>query len=88
MGALVAPCGRAWERCNDQYPLVNLYAGDGYHSNVIGTYLTSCVFYAALFQQSPVGIEYVNDSQVTPALRDLLQNLAWETVRECGPRWE
>jgi hypothetical protein len=81
LGDLVAPVGRAWQLSLQRNPLLTLHESDDSHPNVYGTYLAACVFYAALFQRSPVGIPYVNDPRITDGQRDFLQQIAWETVQ-------
>ena len=85
LGAIVSPCGRAFQRVCEEDTTLCLYDSDGSHPSVWGTYLTCCVFYAALLQESPVGIGYVNDPQITMQQRTYLQSVAWETVTEQTP---
>jgi hypothetical protein len=47
--------GDAWRQSRAQYPEIDLYSTDGKHPSVQGTYLAACVFYKALFGQSPAG---------------------------------
>lgn len=54
--ALLAPVGEAWRRWHQLHPTDTLHTEDGSHPNALGTYLTACVFYAVLTQQSPVGL--------------------------------
>ncbi len=82
LDAVVCPVGRAWQNSLEENPLLILHSGDGSHPNVYGTYLAVCVFYACLFDESPVGVEYVNDEQITAEQRDFLQTIAWQTVLE------
>ncbi len=55
-GSLVAPVGIAWEQVRRDHPEIELYSGDGSHPSPAGTYLAACVFYAAVFRKSPVGL--------------------------------
>jgi hypothetical protein len=57
-----------------------LYAIDKRHPSAAGTYLASCVVFAALTGRSPVGNAYLAglDAQTTT----FLQNIAWDTVQE------
>jgi hypothetical protein len=80
LGAVVSPCGRAFQRVCEDDTTINLYDSDGSHPSVWGTYLVCCVFYAALVQESPIGISYVNDPLITDEQRTYLQTVAWETV--------
>ena len=45
-----------------------------------GTYLASCVVFAALTGRSPVGNSYL--AGIDPPTAAFLQNVAWETVQE------
>lgn len=55
-GGAVAPAGDAWEQALAKHPSINLFAADGSHPSVAGTYLVACVFHAKLTGHSPVGI--------------------------------
>jgi hypothetical protein len=81
LGTMVVPVGRAWQRAISEDSKLNLYETDGSHPNPSGTYLTCCVFYAALFHRSPEGIPYVSDASISDSQRRFLQHVAWETVR-------
>jgi len=85
LDAMVCPVGRAWQNSLQQDPELILHASDESHPNVWGTYLSICVFYACLFGESPEGVNYVIDPQITIADRDFLQTIAWETVLQYNP---
>ena len=53
----VAPVGSAWKQAVSHTPPLDLWQEDGSHPTQSGTYLAACVFYASLFQKSPVGLE-------------------------------
>lgn len=78
----VAPVGDAWsarlneERHAGQHPF--LWASDGSHPTRMGTYLTACVFYAAIFRESPVGLPY--DDRMPAKEAAGLQAIASHTV--------
>jgi hypothetical protein len=82
LGALVAPVGLAWQRSIQQDSTLNLYEPDGSHPNAWGTYLTCCVFYAAIWNENPVGIQYVISPHITDEEQEFLQTIAWETWEE------
>jgi hypothetical protein len=50
------------------------------HPSQAGTYLTACVFYAALYNKSPQGLAYIAD--LPPKQAKELQNLAWQVVED------
>ena len=59
---------------------INLYAVDKRHPSAAGTYLASCVVFAALTGRSPVGDTYLANIDAQTAA--FLQNVAWDTVQE------
>jgi hypothetical protein len=76
------PVGAAWQRLISERPDLVLHDKDNSHPNVAGSFLAACVFYAMLFNRSPVGL-----SAALPALgqldRDVLhyiENVAWRMV--------
>ncbi len=95
--ALVAPAGIAWVNATKVNPKLVLYAADGSHPTVEGTYLTACVFYATLLRRDPTGlpgrlvidtkvrdnvIMRRNPANLTTAQAKPLQAAAWKTVEE------
>jgi len=82
----VAPIGLAWERAWQERPDLLLYAQDGAHPNVAGTYLMACVLYATILKKSPVGLKYQAQGVSPFGLAELrstdasyLQHVAWRT---------
>lgn len=57
--AMVSAVGSVWKYMRDNHPSIGLYAGDGSHPSLAGTYVAACTFYASLFRQSPVGASYL-----------------------------
>jgi hypothetical protein len=82
LGALVVPVGRAWQLSLDQWPELTLHTADGSHPNAHGTYLTVCTFYAAIWERSPVGIEYAGSPEISETEKLFLQQVAWDTVQQ------
>jgi hypothetical protein len=82
---MVAPVGLAWERVRVAHPDMELYDADGSHPNLRGTYLAACTMYAAAMGESPVGILYSNDPEMTESERLILQEAAWSAVQDNGP---
>jgi hypothetical protein len=74
----VVPVGTAWLKGVTQANPLNLWQSDGSHPTEQGTYLAACVFYAAIFHQTPVGLGYL--AGVDPATAQTLQTLAGETT--------
>jgi hypothetical protein len=89
IGADVAPVGVAWERAVERG--LDPFGDDGNHPDPRGTYLAACVFYATLFDASPVGIGHRlvrqtldgkshRPEELAPDLAARLQEAAWEGV--------
>lgn len=53
--AQVAPVGAVWRDLLADSLGIELYASDGSHPSLEGSYLAACTFYASLFHKSPVG---------------------------------
>jgi hypothetical protein len=78
LNADLALAGEAWRRVRNEHPEIELY-GDPVHPNHEGAYLIACVFYATLFNKSPVGSRFTAGIDTTTAR--VLQRAAWETAR-------
>jgi hypothetical protein len=76
----VAPVGMAWLTAIQQYPELNLWREDGSHPRKQGTYLAACVFYATIFHESPVGLDY--RAGLLDETAERLQRVAAKTVLE------
>lgn len=84
-GASCAPVGMAWANSIETDSLFELYQSDYSHPNYAGSYLTACVFYASIFRESPVGINFYGSLDSTTAT--YLQNIAAETVLDSMVTW-
>ncbi|MBI5403850.1 MAG: T9SS type A sorting domain-containing protein [Ignavibacteriae bacterium] len=78
LGALLSPAGEAWRTARLIRPDVNLWDMDESHPTLEGSYLTACVFFAKIFNQSPIGFFYNGGLPDTLAL--FYQQCAWQTV--------
>ena len=61
LDSLLVPGGVSFMRCMEQCPDVGLWAEDGMHPSLEGSYLAACLAYAVIFQESPVGCSYTAD---------------------------
>ena len=79
--------GRGAESGVDCRSTFVLHRPDKSHPNPTGTYLAACVFYATLFDKSPVGLPAQIKSggkllvELSTDEAKRLQEIAWETVR-------
>jgi len=58
LAAKLAPVGLAWENALIINPDLNLWDEDQSHPTYEGSYLTASVFYAILFDETPVGLDF------------------------------
>ncbi len=76
------PVAGAWLAAWDREPTLALYAGDGLHASIAGSYLTSLVIFARLTGKSPIGapaqltLASGERVAVTPQLATMLQEAA------------
>ena len=78
--ALVIPAGLAFARPSASSPSSISMPSTSATRALAGTYLASCVVFAALTGRSPVGNSYLAGIDAPTAT--FLQNVAWETVQE------
>jgi hypothetical protein len=81
----IAPVGFAWQAVQSKEPQINLWQADGSHPSPSGTYLAACVFYAAIFHESPAGLDYYGKVDRSSGL--ILQKIAAETVLDDNVQW-
>jgi hypothetical protein len=81
----VAPVGYTWYHVRQDHPDINLWQDDGSHPTTAGTYLAACVFYAAIFGQSPDGITF-HDGLPDDQAR-ILQDEASHGVLDMQTEW-
>lgn len=80
LGALIVPAGVAWQNFTRHHRHPVLHDQDKSHPTLAGSYLAACVFFAALFSESPVGI--ASDLKgLAKADIDILLETAWEAVQ-------
>lgn len=80
----VVPVGLAFARVTTERPDLALRVGDGKHPTPVGTYLAACTMFAALHEQSPIGLAYTAGLPETVA--SYLQRAAWQALQERGVR--
>jgi hypothetical protein len=73
----IVPVGMVWRKVIITHPELNLYAEDEAHPNRLGSYLSACTFYAAVFNESPVG---ALTSTISFDNADIIQQAAADVV--------
>lgn len=56
--AALCPVGRVWHLLRTEHPEIELYASDGSHPSLAGTYAAACAFYAMLFNHNPTELTF------------------------------
>jgi hypothetical protein len=56
--AEVSPVGALWHFLHDHNPEIELYASDGSHPSLAGSYAAACSFYTVLFRKNPRELTY------------------------------
>jgi hypothetical protein len=79
LGIRVVPVGLAFHQALEGNPDLSLHIDDGLHPTLEGTYLAAAVFYAVLWQRSPVDLVY--DAGIDPQIARQLRQTAWRTVQ-------
>lgn len=59
--ASLCPVGRVWRYLRTYHPDIELYASDGSHPSVAGTYAAACAFYVMIFHRNPMDISHAPD---------------------------
>jgi poly(3-hydroxybutyrate) depolymerase len=80
----VVPVGLAFAKATAERADIALRTNDTRHPSLAGTYLAACTFFAALYQQSPEGLDYDAGLDADTAL--YLQKVAWQTVQDYSNR--
>jgi hypothetical protein len=81
----IAPVGVAWATVVSRNVRPGLWQDDGSHPTPAGTYLAACVFYAAIFGATPVGLGY--EAGLSKETAASMQAVAAETVLTDQARW-
>lgn len=82
LSAELVPVGLAWKRALLQQPGIELWDTDGSHPSLKGSYLAACMFYTAVFGESPEGLNYFGGLDSTDALN--LQQIAGSFLTGIG----
>ncbi len=85
LDAGLAPIGWAFREVLLEDPAAELWRTDGHHASERGRYLASCVLYAAIYGQSPVGLWVSPKLDPAQALHD--QQLATDLVLGDAASW-
>ena len=77
--ALVVPAGLAFANAIAARPDLDLYAPDGRHPSLMGTYLAACTVVASVYKTNPTGSVYT--AGLPDDVAAFLQGVAWDTAQ-------
>ncbi|MFZ4399709.1 MAG: DUF4886 domain-containing protein [Bacteroidales bacterium] len=83
--AAIVPCGWVWRKLIQTYPAIELYSSDNYHPAENGTYLAACTFFASIFKETALGINYFGN--ISPSDAAIFQILASQVVLDSLSLW-
>jgi len=84
LSAQVVPVGLAFAAVTAERPDIPVRIDDKRHPSRAGSYLAACTFFAALYNQSPEGLEY--DAGLGEETATYLQRVAWKAVQNYANR--
>ncbi len=83
--AVVSPAGMAWMASRAADSTINLWSSDNSHPSMAGSYLTACVFYATIYEKTPIGLSFT--AGLPQATVSFLQAIAHQTVFDSLSTW-
>lgn len=80
--ASVCPVGRVWHYIRHNYPEIQLYAGDGSHPSVAGSYAATCAFYTMFFKETPQVITWNSslDERTAQTIRSVANTVVYDSL--------
>ena len=78
----IAPVGKVWRQVYESEPGFDLWQQDGVHVSPEGAYLAACVFYAAIFNQSPLDLPVSDEFEINPDAIQRIHQAAADVVFE------
>ena len=82
--AILSPVGAVWKYIRTNYPEINLYAADGSHPSLEGTYAAACSMVTVIFRTDPTLITYSStlDPVVAEKIRFAAQAVVFNNLME------
>lgn len=84
--AIVSPVGAVWRHIRTNHPELELYAADGSHPSLLGSYVAACTFYTTLFRNDPLPITF--DAGLPPDVAAIVKNAVRTIVYDHLPDWK
>ncbi len=84
-GAEVSPVGALWHYLRDHSSEIELYASDGSHPSLAGSYAAACSFYTVFFRKNPSEISY--NPGIAEEAAETIRNAASKVVYDSLAKW-
>lgn len=81
--ASVCPVGRVWRRLREQHSDIELYASDGSHPSMAGTYAAATAFYTMIFHRSLADINFCPEGvgeETAATIRQMVQQVVFDSL--------
>ena len=80
--ASLCPVGRVWRHLRTNHPEIELYASDGSHPSMAGTYAAACSFYVMFFHRDPDSISFsaTLDEQKARIIRNTVKTVVFDSL--------
>ena len=85
LGIMVAPVGWAWQKVIADRPDISMFSWDGSHPAPQGSYLSACVYFVTIFQESVVDNPYI--VLIDQKTANYLEDVAIQTVLDSLGTW-
>ena len=82
----MSPVGPVWRYIRNQFPSINLYAPDGSHPSLAGSYASACTFYSMIFKKDPSTISW--NSSLSASVADSLKIAAKCIAYDSLAKWD
>ena len=76
--AIVSPVGAVWHELRKSYPEIELYASDGSHPSLSGSYAAACAFYTVILRKDPTLI--TESFSLTHEEAEIIRNVVKQVV--------
>jgi hypothetical protein len=83
--AILSPVGALWKYIRTNYPEINLYAADGSHPSLEGTYAAACSMVSVIFRTDPTLITY--STTLDPVVAEKIRLAAQAVVFNNPMEW-
>lgn len=80
--ASLCPVGRVWRHLRTNNPEIELYANDGSHPSLAGTYAAACAFYVMFFHRNPDDITFSSslDENTATTIREAVKIVVFDSL--------